>query len=141
MPAVSLGLIGCLGGANTAPGNRPLQFDFGGVVVYSRPSSEQYQPWEVTVTIDRHDGRQYSETEVVDGVTHGVAFVVEEDWMQERLPNSIGVTTSAYEREITFTGRFGPEIAEKFPNQVVYFEFVLTKGGIAVHPLPSENLG
>ena len=132
------GFAGCLDGLGTGDGAGPTGFDFGGVIIYSRPTAEEYQPLDVSVTIERDGEKRYDETYTVDDIVHGTAAIVSERWDEPRTPRTITVSSPEHEAQTLSTAEFDEE-ADRFDDELLYFTFELTGLGIIYRPVPVDE--
>lgn len=137
--AGAVGITGCLSRGDSGEADRTPRFDFGGVIVSSRPQAEKYQPLDVSVTIDQAGEERYDETHTVEDVVHGAAVVVSEEWMRSRVPHTITVSTPVHDAFTLSTEKFDEEINDEFVDEVVYFKFALNDQSITIHPVPVEE--
>lgn len=134
--ASAAGLVGCLG-RDESSGGTP-RFDFGGVLVSSRPQAEEHQPLDVSVEIQQTGEVRYDETHTIDNVVHDVAVIVKEEWMESRVPYTITLSTPVHE-DVTFATAEFDEESDRFVDELVYFEFALNKRSITVHPVTGDE--
>ena len=133
-----VGFAGCLDGEVVGRGDDRTAFEFGGVIVYSRPTAEQYQPLDVSVSIERDGEEQYDETYTVDEIVHGTAAIVSETWDEPRAPRTISVSSPEHEVQTLSTAEFDEE-ADSYDDELLYFTFELTGLGITPRPTPVDE--
>lgn len=132
------GLAGCLDGGVAGRGDDRTGFEFGGVIIYSRPTAKGYQPLDVTVTIERDGEKRYDETYTVDDVVHGTAAIVSKTWEEPRAPRTITVSSPEHDTQTISTAEFDEE-TDQYDDELLYFTFDLTGVGITFRPTPVDE--
>ena len=138
-PAFLLGTAGCIGNAIPGNENASPKFAFAGVIVESLPTAEEHLPLEVTVRIEQDSEVRYEETHTVEDVVNDVAFKITKEWMNERVPYGVTVSSPVHEPNTYSTKRLEQDDQRgKFSDRSVYFGFQLTANTIIFRPIP-EN--
>ncbi|MGB9957586.1 hypothetical protein ACOZ4B_14515 [Haloferax prahovense] len=130
-------LAGCVDDFRRESQTATPSFDFAGVIVESLPTAEQYQPLDVTVTVEQNGNVRYHDSHTVEEIVYGEAVRVTKDWMSERVPYRVTISTPVHESTAYSTGRLDNEDKRgKYSDASLFFRFQLTANTILFRPTP-----
>lgn len=134
----AVGLTGCLTENEEEAIGTTTRFDFGGVIIRTRPTAEKIQPIDASVTIEKEGEKKYDRSHTIEDQIDGIVTTVEEDWMKSRVPYTITVSTPEHDKRVLSTTEFDNE-TDKYVDKLVYFEFWVHGITISIHPVDVEE--